>query len=992
VEVGGPTRPFTLGTGAERQLGITLTEPLRVDSHEVTVRRFRRFWQQLGHPRPADGAVLRYPDGRELRWEAGWEVTEPRFAAEHPSCTWTSTPGEEAAELRPINCVDWFTAQAFCVWDGGRLPTEVEREWLSGHRAGQQPPSPRSFPWGNDLGRACDYSQWTSCLEPVPFTGPRPVGGKEPVGGLFDLSGNVAEWVADVHRDYSDVGCWGNALQEGPLCDNGPDVLAGTAWRGVRGGSLNATSTEEFRNDVRKRAPPETRSEDIGFRCVRSTPLPDAPASVKGLQGEYFSGLDLADRRMVRIDEQVSFNWREGGPEQGFPVDQFSVRWTGRVRPRYSEVYTFITASDDGVRLWVDGQLLIDNWRHQPTESWSGTTRLPLQAGRPYDLRLEYFEGGLTARAGLSWKSPRQVQEVLPGERLSPHAPRYPGEDSVGGVVLPGAAWPVPPDAVFVSTDGDDSAPGSLTRPVRTLSRGIEVAADAGTVVLRGGTYRLPPGNGVALANLPRKLTLQPYPHERVWFKGSQVVPDTAWSRSGNLWAAPLAARTLPLATQVAALFCSPATCIDPAHPEANHREQVFVRNVALRQVLKLADVAPGTDTFYVDRDASPPRLYLGVDPAGALVEVTVAERGLEMVDNKEAGTDSAGATVRGLGFAHFAEVALRVNRPGVTLQGNAFAWNAMQGLSVNGNAGATDVHVLGNVFGHNGRLGLSAFAAHGLRVEDNLFAGNNAERFLEAVAGGLRLAQLHGGVVQGNRVRGNQAPGIRVDESARGALVLRNRVQDNLGTGILIRRSHQTGVASNLVLDNAGTGVLVDESSQTRLFNNTVVDNEGGIWLRDDSSRNPEPSSLDAGVTWDVTATVIRNNHLSGGTGPLLSLSDCAGATSGQMVSELDSNAYARPRASTPAMLIRWVDGGCAPAGFSSLSGFKQAYPGRETAGIARDGTGEHPLLNAPNGGDYRTRSTALPPDAGSPLPADLAEQLGVPGGVPAGIGVLEP
>jgi parallel beta-helix repeat protein len=994
VPVGGP---FTLGSGEQRQTGITLTEDLRVDSHEVTVRRFRRFWQQAGRPRPEDGTVLRYPEGRELRWEADWALVEPRPATDHPACTWTSEPGTEEQESRPINCVDWTTAQAFCVWDGGRLPTEAEREWLSRYRAVEGLASPRDFPWGDNFPlNHCDYLQWKGCqgagASPV---GPLPVGGKQDVGGLFDVGGNVAEWVADVHRDYPDVGCWGHALQEGPLCDDGPAVLAGEARRGVRGGSLTAAGFEALRNEAREALPPATRSEDIGLRCVRSAPRTSDAPRLQGLMGEYFPGLDLAGPRVKRLDPQVLFNWEEAAPAPGLPADRFSVRWTGKLRPRYSDVYTFVTYADDGLRLWVDGQLLIDDWRHHVSQLNSGTTRRPLQAGRSYDVRLEYFEGGLNAQVGLSWRSARQAEEPIPAERLSPHAPRYPGEDTVGGVVLPDSAWPVPPGAIFVSEDGRDSDPGTPGRPVRTLLKGLEKAPALGTVVLRGGTYRLAEGGGSAPVNLSKPLTLQPYPHERVWLKGSQLVPADAWARDGGAWVASLGALPLPLATEVENLFCFAATCIDPAHPAANHREMVFVDGTALRQVLRREEVAPAPDTaqgtFYVDRAARPARLYLGLDPTGRQVEVTVANQALELSGRDEGAADSAGATVRGLGFAHFAELALKVNRPRVTLQGNAFAWNAAHGVAINGNGGATDVLVRDNVFGHNGRLGLTAFAAHRLRVENNLFIANNTERFLDPGAG-LRLARVAGGWVSGNQVRDNQAAGLRLDDSAVEARILRNQVRANAGPGIIVKRSHRTDLASNLLVDNDGAGVLVEESSRTRLFNNTVVDNGGGIALKDGSSRNPDAVSMDAGVTWDVTATVIRNNHLSGGSGPLLGLSDCAGATSAQLVSELDTNAYARPSPSAPATLIRWVDRTCAPVDFDTLGDFKRANPGREDAGVARDGTGTHPLLSAPQWGNYGPRPGALALDGGSPLPADLAEQLGVPAGVPAGIGLLEP
>ena len=94
------------------------------------------------------------------------------------------------------------------------------------------------------------------------------------------------------------------------------------------------------------------------------------------------------------------------------PKDEFSVRWTGRIEPRYSETYTFTTFSNDGVRLWVNGQLIVDNWTEHSGREDSGT--IALQAGKKYDLKLEYYQAGGGAAMKLMWSSPSQKQEVIP--------------------------------------------------------------------------------------------------------------------------------------------------------------------------------------------------------------------------------------------------------------------------------------------------------------------------------------------------------------------------------------------------------------------------------------------------------------------------------------------------------------------------------------------------------------------------------------------------
>jgi len=96
----------------------------------------------------------------------------------------------------------------------------------------------------------------------------------------------------------------------------------------------------------------------------------------------------------------------------------FSVRWTGQVIPRYSETYTFHTISNDGVRLWVNGRLLIDNWTdHSATEDRG---KIRLTAGRKAGVKMEYYQRGGGAEARLLWLSRSQKKQILPKDQLTP--------------------------------------------------------------------------------------------------------------------------------------------------------------------------------------------------------------------------------------------------------------------------------------------------------------------------------------------------------------------------------------------------------------------------------------------------------------------------------------------------------------------------------------------------------------------------------------------
>lgn len=154
---------------------------------------------------------------------------------------------------------------------------------------------------------------------------------------------------------------------------------------------------------------------DIGAYEVQ---VPPGDTGLRGLFGDYFDNNDFTGKRAARIDPTVNFDWGNGQPHPSIGADTFSVRWTGKVQPRFTDTYSFYTLSDDGVRLWVNGQLLIDNWTlHGPTED-SGS--IALVAGQLYDIRMEFFENEVGAVAKLSWSSLLTPKEIIPQTQLYP--------------------------------------------------------------------------------------------------------------------------------------------------------------------------------------------------------------------------------------------------------------------------------------------------------------------------------------------------------------------------------------------------------------------------------------------------------------------------------------------------------------------------------------------------------------------------------------------
>ena len=198
-----------------------------------------------------------------------------------------------------------------------------------------------------------------------------------------------------------------------------------------------------------------------------------------GVRGEYyhFSGSSPPSREnafrdlvAVRIDPQIYCYWNPGfqvthpdgltpdlyiPPPEGLRSDTFAVRWLGEIEALHTEAYTFITGADDGIRMWFNGELIIDDWAdHDRTE----TTADPVQlvAGQRYPIVVEGYENGGEAEWQLYWQSPSTSREVVPQSALYPvvKAQDYPASKPVpadGDVIRQtwlNLQWTAGPEAV----------------------------------------------------------------------------------------------------------------------------------------------------------------------------------------------------------------------------------------------------------------------------------------------------------------------------------------------------------------------------------------------------------------------------------------------------------------------------------------------------------------------------------------------------------------
>jgi formylglycine-generating enzyme len=247
---------------------------VRLDRYEVTVGRFRAFVEAGGATRAAPPAAAAGKDPNrpdDTGWDPAYDANLleagglPLALACSPFDTWTPQPGEH--ERHPMNCMTWYEAYAFCIWDGGRLPTEAE--WNNAASSGAEQ---RKYPWGSaDPGPntelavyGCYFGGGTggpgTCTgaEHIAPVGSAPAGAaRSPDGDIHDLAGNVWEWVADAYDSPYPKPCFDCAATQ-PSSD-----------RGARGGSFYGMALE-LRASIRHHSPATIRHAMFGVRCARS--------------------------------------------------------------------------------------------------------------------------------------------------------------------------------------------------------------------------------------------------------------------------------------------------------------------------------------------------------------------------------------------------------------------------------------------------------------------------------------------------------------------------------------------------------------------------------------------------------------------------------------------------------------------------------------------------------------------------------------------------
>ena len=328
-------------------------------------------------------------------------INVPSGSAVYGTCSPGSTPAN--ACTLPTTCTTGFI--------GGITGSYFNNKTLTGTAAGTRLDTSINFDWGtgapgvSGIGVDNFSVRWSGSIR-APVTGSYTfqtisddgvrlwVNGQQIINNWTDHSvttNNSSSVVLTSGQSYTIVM---------EFYENGGSAVAKLNWLIPGYGTYSAISTQAASN------PNTGASCTISGQCAGGGLL-------GGASGKYYNNTNLTGTAAAtRIDTAIDFNWDTGSPGvTGVGTDNFSVRWDGYIKVPTTGNYQFETVSDDGVRLWINGQQVIDNWTsHSQTSDTTGN--IALTAGTSYAVRVEYFEAGGVSTIALHWKTPSDTNFV----------------------------------------------------------------------------------------------------------------------------------------------------------------------------------------------------------------------------------------------------------------------------------------------------------------------------------------------------------------------------------------------------------------------------------------------------------------------------------------------------------------------------------------------------------------------------------------------------
>lgn len=536
----------------------------------------------------------------------------------------------------------------------------------------------------------------------------------------------------------------------------------------------------------------------------------------------------------------------------------------------------------------------------------------------------------------------------------------------VGSVPVGAANYPAPAGALYVSPKGTSTGSGTKADPYGSLETALKKASSGATIVLRGGTYH-------ESVEVPfyKKLVIQSYPGEAVWFDGASTLGN--WTASGKTWSTGW---NYAFDHKVSFSQGKDETSwwVNPKYPMAGYPEQLWIDGAAQTQVSTVGGVTAGT--FFVDTAAK--RLVIGTNPAGKKVEASTLQKAITV--------HGAGSTLRGFGIKRYATTmyqfgAISVEVDDVSMENMVVTQNATIGLFSWGQRANFNKLTLTR----NGSLGAGISGSAGVKVQNSDVSFNNAERFNEApVAAGIKTSKVTDSTFVNNLFEGNlDSAGLWIDEKGKNLSIAGNRFTGNGRDGLGLEISVNIRVVNNIADKNGGSGIRVFDSQYVEVWNNTVVNNvRDSLRIMQDDGRPGR---------WDILylnkAVNLRNNVVSFGTTgcPLVVMDIMSKFTGAEMGTSFKGNVYHRGSTSAPNTFICWADGKAGMAQYKSLSAFRAAT-GQDAQSVELIGasivTGDHKLTAA-----AKSAADAAP----VPVTQQVADLMGVKAGW-KGVGAAPP